>query len=67
MAQLISRLNAFTTAALALLATPCLSSVYYNNDFFTRIPTEETVKYWSNTVDAHGFIKDTFSCEHLFS
>ena len=55
------------TAALALFATPCLSSVYYNNDFFTRIPTEEVAEHWTGRVDAHSFIKDTFSCEHMFS
>lgn len=52
--------------ALASLAVPALSSVYYNNEFFTRIPIEETAKDWSNIVDGHSFIKD-FSCEHLFS
>ena len=66
MTSLLSYSKALVTA-LALFATPCLSSAYYNNDFFPRIPTEETVEHWTNRVDAYSSIKDTFSCEHIFS
>lgn len=48
-------------------AGPVLSSIYYDNNFFTRIPSEETVKYWTDKVDTYSFITDTFSCEHVFS
>lgn len=52
--------------AIALCVSPALSSIYYNNEFFTRIPTEETVEHWADKIDAHSFIND-FSCEHIFS
>lgn len=52
--------------AIILFAVPALSSIYYNNEFFARIPAEETAKIWSKEVDPYSHIKD-YSCEHIFS
>lgn len=54
--------NAFILIA-SICSVPVLSSAYYNNDFFTRISKDEVNTYWTNEIDAHSFIKESFSCE----
>ena len=39
------------------------ASAIYNNEFFPRISKQDIVDHWNGVVDAHNFIKDTFSCE----
>ena len=51
--------------AVALCSGLALSSSYYNNEYFKRIPKDEVNTYWTEEIDAHSFIKDTFSCEHI--
>lgn len=47
----------------AVFTGTALSSAYYNNEFFTRITKDEVDKHWTNEVDAHSFIKESFSFE----
>lgn len=48
-----------------LCVSPALSSVYYNNEFFERISSKDVVNDWNGNVDAHSFIKSSFSCENI--
>ena len=49
----------------AICVGSALSSAYYNNEYFERISKNEVNEHWTADIDAHSFIKDTFSCEHI--
>ena len=44
-----------------------LSSVYYDSAYFARVEPNEVVSGWVNVVDLHGFVKDLYSCERIYS
>ena len=61
--KMATKLHTKFLLAVALCSGLALSSSYYNNEYFKRIPRDEVNTYWTEEIDAHSFIKDTFSCE----
>ena len=56
---------AATVLAAMTMAMSCVeASVYNDNMYFPEITKKEVVTSWKK-IDAHSFIKPSFSCEHI--